>query len=76
MSFIEQLKIAFSNRPFLFVIGIYLCSWLAVQLTASILVYYVVSWMKLPEDRSGLLALSVQGTALVMLFSGKQSAKN
>ena len=68
MSFIEQLKIAFSNRPFLFVIGIYLCSWLAVQLTASILVYYVVSWMKLPEDRSGLLALSVQGTALVMLF--------
>ncbi len=68
MSFIEQLKIVFTNRPFLFVIGIYLCSWLAVQLTASIIVFYVVSWMKLPEENSGLLALAVQGTALVMLF--------
>jgi GPH family glycoside/pentoside/hexuronide:cation symporter len=66
--FKEQLQIAFSNRPFLFVIGIYLCSWLAVQLTASILVYFVVAWMKLPEGQSGLVALAVQGTALVMLF--------
>jgi GPH family glycoside/pentoside/hexuronide:cation symporter len=64
----EQLQIVFSNRPFLFVIGIYLCSWLAVQLTASILVYFVVAWMKLPESQSGLVALAVQGTALVMLF--------
>jgi glycoside/pentoside/hexuronide:cation symporter, GPH family len=66
--FKEQLQIAFSNRPFLFVIGIYLCSWLAVQLTASILVYFVVAWMKLPEGQSGLVALAVQGTALIMLF--------
>jgi GPH family glycoside/pentoside/hexuronide:cation symporter len=64
----QQLKIAFSNRAFLFVIGIYLCSWLAVQLTASILVYFVVSWMGLSEQQSGTIALAVQGTALVMLF--------
>lgn len=64
----EQLKIAFSNRPFLFVIGIYLFSWLAVQLTASILVYFVVNCMKLPEDESSLVALAVQGTAMLMLF--------
>jgi GPH family glycoside/pentoside/hexuronide:cation symporter len=63
-----QLKIAFANRAFLFVIGIYLCSWLAVQLTASILVYYVVSWMRLSEEQSGTVALAVQGTALLMLF--------
>ncbi len=68
LSYLQQLKIVFSNRPFLFVIGIYLCSWLAVQLTASILVYYVVSWMKLPEQQSGTVALAVQGTALIMLF--------
>lgn len=68
ISFKEQLKIVVNNRPFLYVIGIYLCSWLAVQLTASILVYFVVSWMRLPENQSGLLALAVQGTALVMLF--------
>ena len=65
---LKQLKIAFSNRAFLFVIGIYLCSWLAVQLTASILVYFVVSWMGLNEQQSGTIALAVQGTALVMLF--------
>jgi GPH family glycoside/pentoside/hexuronide:cation symporter len=64
----QQLKIAFSNRAFLFVIGIYLCSWLAVQLTASILVYFVVSWMNLSEQQSGTIALAVQGTALLMLF--------
>jgi GPH family glycoside/pentoside/hexuronide:cation symporter len=64
----QQLKIAFSNRAFLFVIGIYLCSWLAVQLTASILVYFVVSWMNLSEQESGMIALTVQGTALLMLF--------
>ncbi|MGA1623870.1 MAG: MFS transporter [Synechocystis sp.] len=64
----QQLKVAFSNRAFLFVIGIYLCSWLAVQLTASILVYFVVSWMNLSEQQSGTIALAVQGTALLMLF--------
>ncbi|MEB3161360.1 MAG: MFS transporter, partial [Synechocystis sp.] len=65
---VQQLKIAFTNRAFLFVIGIYLCSWLAVQLTASILVYFVVSWMNLSEQQSGMIALAVQGTALLMLF--------
>ncbi|ACK68669.1 sugar (Glycoside-Pentoside-Hexuronide) transporter [Gloeothece citriformis PCC 7424] len=68
LSYGEQLKIAFSNRPFLYVIGIYLCSWLAVQLTASILIYFVVSWMGLSAAMFSLVALAVQGTALVMLF--------
>ncbi|MBD2483731.1 MFS transporter [Planktothrix sp. FACHB-1365] len=64
----EQIKIALSNRPFLLVIGIYLCSWLGVQLTASILPYFVVNWMKLPETTFPQVAIAVQGTALVMLF--------
>ena len=67
----EQLKIAFANRAFLYVIGIYLCSWLGVQLTASILIYYVVSWMGLDEASFPLFAIAVQGTALVMLFFWK-----
>ena len=66
--FKEQIKIVFKNRPFLFVIGIYLCSWLGVQLTASILPYFVVSWMGLSEVASVQTAIAVQGTALVMLF--------
>lgn len=67
----EQLKIAFQNKPFLYVIGIYLCSWLAVQLTASILIYYVVSWMGMEEKAFPLVAIAVQGTALIMLFIWK-----
>jgi GPH family glycoside/pentoside/hexuronide:cation symporter len=64
----EQLRIAFSNRPFLYVIGIYLCSWLGVQLTASILPYFVIDWMKLPSATFTQTAIAVQGTALAMLF--------
>ncbi|MEB3342423.1 MFS transporter [Okeania sp.] len=65
---VEQIRVAFSNGPFLFVIGIYLCSWLGVQLTASILPYFVVNWMKLPEATFPQVAITVQGTALIMLF--------
>ncbi|MGB3560099.1 MAG: MFS transporter [Geitlerinemataceae cyanobacterium] len=71
---VQQIKIAFSNRPFLFVVGIYLCSWLSVQLTAAIIPYYIRSWMRPsenPADITGaiiLVILAVQGTAMAMLF--------
>lgn len=64
----QQLQIVFSNRPFLYVIGIYLCSWLAVQLTASILKYFVIDWMKFSDQVSNMVILAVQATALIMLF--------
>ncbi len=64
----EQLRIAFGNRPFLFVVGIYLFSWLGVQVTASIIPYFVVNWMRLPEADFPKVAIAVQGTALIMLF--------
>jgi glycoside/pentoside/hexuronide:cation symporter, GPH family len=64
----EQIQIALNNRPFLYVIGIYLCSWLAVQLTASILPYFFINWMKLPSETFPQAAIAVQGTALAMLF--------
>ena len=67
----EQLKIAFANKAFLYVIGIYMCSWLGVQMTASILIYYVVSWMGMDESAFPTVAIAVQGTALVMLFFWK-----
>jgi GPH family glycoside/pentoside/hexuronide:cation symporter len=72
---LEQLRIAFSNRPFLYVIGIYLCSWLAVQLTASILPYFVVNWMKMPDHVFTQTAIAVQGTALAMLFVWSEVSK-
>ncbi len=68
LPFGEQLKIAFSNRPFLYVIGIYFCSWLAVQVTASIIPYFVVNWMRMSENDFITVTLAVQGTALLMLY--------
>ncbi len=63
---IEQLKLVFSNRPFVFVIGIYLLSWLALQITAAIIPYFVINWMGL--DSYFGVALAVQGCAIPMLF--------
>ncbi|MBD2459971.1 MFS transporter [Oscillatoria sp. FACHB-1407] len=63
---LEQIKIVLSNRPFLYVIGIYLCSWLAFQLTATILPYFVVNRMEMGSYFP--IALAVQGVAIVMLF--------
>lgn len=68
LSYVEQLKIAFSNRPFLFVIGIYLCSWLAVQNTVSIIPYFVKNYMGLGDADFTQVVIAVQVTALVMLF--------
>ncbi|MEH1828305.1 MAG: MFS transporter [Nostoc sp.] len=68
LSFPEQLKIVFSNRPFLFVIGIYLFSWLGVQITASIIPYFVVNCMDLKQSDVPTILIAVQGTALLMLF--------
>jgi len=64
----EQLKIIFSNKPFLYVIGIYLFSWLAVQVTASIIPYFAVNWMRLKDSDVPIVMIVVQGTALVMLL--------
>jgi glycoside/pentoside/hexuronide:cation symporter, GPH family len=63
-----QIKIALSNKPFLYVIGIYFCSWLAVQMTASIIPYYVINYMKLSNADFTKVMIGVQGTALIMLF--------
>jgi glycoside/pentoside/hexuronide:cation symporter, GPH family len=68
LPYAEQMRIVFSNRPFLYVIGIYLCSWLGVQITAAILPYFVVNWLGLSSSTFTVVALAVQGTALLMLF--------
>lgn len=66
--FKEQIKIVFNNKPFLFVIGIYLFSWLGVQITASVIPYFVLYCMKLSDSDVPTVMIGVQGTALLMLF--------
>ena len=65
LPFVQQVKIVFSNRAFLFVVGIYLFTWLALQMTASVIPFYATFWMGL--DSYFLVALLVQGTAIVMM---------
>jgi len=63
----EGVKIALRNRPFRMVAGIFLCSWLALQFTATILPYYVTNWMGLPYSEFNKLAITVQGTGLLLI---------
>ncbi|MBD1876642.1 MFS transporter [Nodosilinea sp. FACHB-131] len=65
LPFLQQIKVVFSNRAFVFVVGIYLFAWLALQMTASIIPFYATFWMGL--DSYFLAALLVQGTAIVMM---------
>jgi glycoside/pentoside/hexuronide:cation symporter, GPH family len=64
-SFFQQFRIAFSNRAFLFVVGIYLFSWLALQITAAVIPFYAAFWIGTDES---LVALLVQGPAIAMMF--------
>lgn len=65
LPFFQQIKVVFSNRAFVFVVGIYLFAWLALQMTASIIPFYATFWMGL--DSYFLAALLVQGTAILMM---------
>ena len=65
---IAALRIVLSNRPYFIVCGIYIFSWLAMQLTASFLSYYVVNYMGLPFAKFATLVLVVQCVALVLLL--------
>ncbi|MBW4463509.1 MAG: MFS transporter [Nodosilinea sp. WJT8-NPBG4] len=65
LPFLQQIRVVFSNRAFVFVVGIYLFAWLALQMTASIIPFYATFWMGL--DSYFLVALLVQGTAIVMM---------
>lgn len=67
LSYLEQIKIAFSNRPFVILCLLYLFAWLAVQLTAAELTYYLIFWMGLTKAFSTVVILMVMGTALALL---------
>lgn len=68
LPYLQQLRLVFNNKAFLYVTGIYLCSWLGVQVTAAIIPYFVVNCMGLKDQNIPTVVIAVQGTALVMLF--------
>ncbi len=65
--FVQNLRIAFTNRPFMYVVGIYLLVWLTVQFVQTNLQLYVRYWLNL-EDQLIQFLLVLQLTAFVFLF--------
>ncbi|RRR74183.1 MAG: hypothetical protein EI684_07590 [Candidatus Viridilinea halotolerans] len=63
----DQLRIVARNRAFLFVVGIYLCSWMALQVTQNVLGFYLTFYFQ-RADMFPLVLLAVQGSAMVFLF--------
>ncbi len=61
------LRIAFGNRAFRYVTGIYLLSWLVVQTVSTLVIYYMTYWLRQPGLVSAVI-LAVQGSALIWLF--------
>jgi GPH family glycoside/pentoside/hexuronide:cation symporter len=62
----QEIRDALTNVPFRYVIGIYLCSWFAFQLTATTIPYFVTYYMGV--DSYFAVALIVQGSAMLALF--------
>ncbi|NJL05335.1 MAG: MFS transporter [Chloroflexaceae bacterium] len=63
----DLLRGVVGNRPYLYVVGIYLCSWMAIQITSAVLPFYITFWLQRP-DLFSVMILAIQGTALVFLF--------
>ena len=65
--FVEGVKIALKNRPFLYVVTIYLMSWLCIQFVQANMLLYVRYWVG-GEDRFIQLAFALQVSAFVFLL--------
>jgi GPH family glycoside/pentoside/hexuronide:cation symporter len=64
--FMQGIRIAFNTRPFLYVTGIYLLSWLTIQIIQVNLLLYVRYWID-AEDSFTILVLILQVTAFLFL---------
>jgi glycoside/pentoside/hexuronide:cation symporter, GPH family len=64
---IAQLRTTLQNRPFRYVIGIYLCSWMALQITQNVIGFYLTFYLQ-RADMFAIILLAVQGSAMVFLF--------
>ncbi|MCA9947354.1 MAG: MFS transporter, partial [Anaerolineales bacterium] len=72
---VESVRIALQNRPFLYVVAIYLLSWLCIQFVQANMLLYVRYWVG-GEDRFIQLAFALQVSAFVFLvFWSRMSQK-
>ncbi len=67
LGFLEGLRVAFANRPFVLVTVIYLLSWLAIQFVQNNLILFVNYWSG-GADVFQFMLLLLQGMAFVFLL--------
>lgn len=80
-SLLTELRRISRNSAFRTILGIYICGWMGIQITAAMLPYFVDDWMGLSEIHFAQMALAVLGTAMVMIlvwtrvarYSGKRT---
>lgn len=74
-SLIAEIRSVFNNSAFRKILGLYLCGWIGIQLTAAMLPYFVNAWMGLTESHFARMALTVQGSAIAMVLVWERVAK-
>ncbi|MEM9767303.1 MAG: MFS transporter [Cyanobacteria bacterium P01_D01_bin.71] len=74
-SLLSNMRSVFRNAAFRKILGLYLCGWIGIQLTAAMLPYFVGAWMELSESHFARMALTVQGTAIAMVIVWERVAK-
>ncbi len=74
-SLLAEIRSVFRNAAFRKILGLYLCGWIGIQLTAAMLPYFVGGWMGLSESHFARMALTVQGTAIAMVLVWERVAK-
>jgi glycoside/pentoside/hexuronide:cation symporter, GPH family len=67
IGFFQSIRIVFQNRPFLYVTGIYLLSWLTIQFVQANLLLFIRYWLNL-EEAFTLMVLILQVTAFLFLM--------
>jgi len=74
-----QMRSLLRNKPFCWLVGLYLCSWVGIQTTAAVLPYFVTGWMQLPEQHFIQMALTVQVASIcavpIWSYLGQRSSK-
>lgn len=65
-SVLESLRAAVKNRPFLFAVGVYLMTWMTVELLQPMLLYFLKYWLNM-EAQESLVLGAVFGMAALAL---------
>ena len=68
---IQDLKSLITNKPFWLILGIYGLSWMALFVAPTILPYFIVNNLRLPESTIALISLTTKLATLVAIFIWK-----